>query len=149
MMALSERLAEPGSLAEYWREFVAKTLNFKDCKPTRSYDSYSSFDVGDISLHPIYTPGHTIDHYCFYEPSAKVLFSVDYDLSPFDPWYGHRESSIDDFKRSMELLKKLDIAVLVSGHRGIMTNKIRSELDEFCSKIDRRNEKIFILLEQG
>jgi glyoxylase-like metal-dependent hydrolase (beta-lactamase superfamily II) len=149
MMALSERLAEPGSLAEYWREFVAKALNFKDCRPTRSYDSYSSFDVGDVSLHPIHTSGHTIDHYCFYEPSAKVLFSVDYDLSPFGPWYGHRESSIDDFKRSMELLKKLDIAVLVSGYRGIMTNNIRSELDEFCSKIDRRNEKIFILLEQG
>jgi glyoxylase-like metal-dependent hydrolase (beta-lactamase superfamily II) len=149
MMALSERLAEPGFLAEYWREFVAKALNFKDCRPTRSFDSQSSFDIGDVSLQPIYTPGHTIDHYCFYEPSAKVLFSVDYDLSPFGPWYGHRESSINDFKESVERLKKLDIAILVSGHRGIITNDIRSEFDKFCSKIDRRNEKILTLVGQG
>jgi hypothetical protein len=65
-----------------------------------------------------------IDHYCFYEPSAKVLFSSDYDLSAFGPWYGHRESNIDSFKDSVELLKKLDIAVSAPSHGAIVTKDI-------------------------
>jgi len=149
MAVLSERLAEPGSLAEYWKEYVIKVMGFKDCRPTKSYDSQSSFEIGDVSLKPIYTPGHTIDHYCFYEPSTKVLFSSDYDLSAFGPWYGHRESSIDSFKKSVELLKKLDVDVLVPGHGAIVTKDIRSRFDDFCSKIDKRDEKILSLLGGG
>jgi glyoxylase-like metal-dependent hydrolase (beta-lactamase superfamily II) len=146
MIALSERLAEQGSLAEYWRDFVTKAMGFKDCKPTHSYDSKSSFDFGEVTLQPIYTPGHTIDHYCFYEPNMRVLFSFDYDLTSFGPWYGHRESSIDEFKKSIAQLKELSVEVLVSGHRGIITKDIKKQLDEFNSKFSVRDEKIVTLL---
>jgi glyoxylase-like metal-dependent hydrolase (beta-lactamase superfamily II) len=146
MIALSERLAEPGSLAEYWRDLVRNAMGFKDCKPTDSYDSRSSFDLGEVTLQPIYTPGHTIDHYCFYEPNMKVLFSFDYDLTSFGPWYGHRESSIDEFKKSIAHLRELDVEVWVSGHKGIITKDIGKQLDEFESKFSVRDEKIITLL---
>jgi glyoxylase-like metal-dependent hydrolase (beta-lactamase superfamily II) len=146
MIALSERLAEPGPLAKYWKEFVAKTMGFRDCRPTDIYGSKSSFDFAEVSLQPIHTPGHTMDHYCFYEPNLKILFSFDYDLTSFGPWYGHRESSIEEFKKSIADLKELDVNVWVSGHKGIITKDIKKQLDEFNSKFNARDEKIITLL---
>jgi glyoxylase-like metal-dependent hydrolase (beta-lactamase superfamily II) len=149
IIALSERLAEPGWLAEYWRGFVSKILNFKDCRPTDSYNSETVFELGEVTLLPIHTPGHTIDHYCFYEPYRKIVFSFDYDLTSFGPWYGHRESSISAFKKSIEKLERLDIEFLVSGHGNIITSDIKKRLHDFGSKIDERNEKIMNMLPAG
>lgn len=70
-------------------------------------------------------------------------------MSAFGPWYGHRESSIDSFKNSVELLKKLNIAVLAPGHGAIVTNDIGARFDDFCSKIDKRDQRILSLLEGG
>jgi glyoxylase-like metal-dependent hydrolase (beta-lactamase superfamily II) len=146
MTALSERLAEPGWLAEYWRDFVSRVMNFRNCEPTDSFNSQTHFRFGEISLLPIYTPGHTIDHYCFYEPNKKVLFSFDYDLTSFGPWYGHRESSISAFKESIEKLKGLDVGTLVSGHREIIRSDIKKRLGDFGTKFDERSEKILGML---
>ncbi|WXG44348.1 MAG: MBL fold metallo-hydrolase [Promethearchaeati archaeon SRVP18_Atabeyarchaeia-1] len=146
MAALGDRLAEPGWLAEYWRDFVSKVMGFKECKPTRSFSSRTSFRFGEATLLPIYTPGHTIDHYCFYEPNKKILLSFDYDLTSFGPWYGHRESSIPAFKASIEKLERLDIEIMVSGHREIIKNDIKRKLSDFNSKFQERSEKILDML---
>jgi glyoxylase-like metal-dependent hydrolase (beta-lactamase superfamily II) len=37
--------------------------------------SYSIL-LGKTTLKPIYTPGHSKDHYCFYEPNEGILFSL-------------------------------------------------------------------------
>jgi glyoxylase-like metal-dependent hydrolase (beta-lactamase superfamily II) len=142
MVALSERLAEPGWLAEYWRDFVSKVMNFKDCRPTDSYSGETVFEFGEIRLQPIHTPGHTVDHYCLYEPNLRILFSFDYDLTSFGPWYGHRESSISAVRESIRRLEKLDISILVSGHGETVRSSIKGRLRDFCSKIGERSQKI-------
>ncbi|WXG47322.1 MAG: MBL fold metallo-hydrolase [Candidatus Atabeyarchaeum deiterrae] len=147
IVALSERLAEPGFLAEYWRDFVAKVMDFRNCRPTDMYDEKKSFEFGTVALLPIHTPGHTLDHYCLYEPNQRILFSFDYDLSPFGPWYGHRESSIPLFKNSIEKLRKLDIRILVPGHGNVIETDIRDQLSAFSSKFDERDTRVLSLLE--
>jgi glyoxylase-like metal-dependent hydrolase (beta-lactamase superfamily II) len=146
MKALSERLAEPGPLAELWKEFVVKTMNMKDCRPTNSFSDRMPLELGGTTLIPIHTPGHTVDHYCIYEPEKRILFSFDYDLSPFGPWYGHRESSIPQFKKSIEKLKKVDARILVSGHAEPVKTNIRAQLTEFSAKFNERDEKIISLV---
>lgn len=54
MVVLSERLAEPGPLAEYWKEYVVKAMGFKDCRPTKSYNSQSAFDLRNIASADLY-----------------------------------------------------------------------------------------------
>ena len=149
IFALSERFTEPGEIAKIWRDYVPTIMGMKDCNPTYSYDEKSVFDVGDVTLLPIHTPGHTIDHYCFYEPNEKILFSFDIDLTSFGPWYGHRESRIPEFKDSIKRLKKLDIKTLVSSHRSIVTDHIYEQLDSFYQKFEERTEKIRVLLHEG
>ncbi len=92
--ALAERFVEP-ELAEYWMDFVKRSMNIRECRPTGSYSEGEIFKFGETVLVVLHTPGHTADHYCFYEPNEKVLFSFDYDLTPFGPWYDHREPSIE------------------------------------------------------
>ena len=145
-VALSNRLAEPGWLAEYWIDFVSKVMNFRDCKPTDKYNGETVFEFGETTLLPIHTPGHTIDHYCLYEPHRKILFSFDYDLTPFGPWYGHRESSIAAVRESIRKLEELDVSLLVSGHGEIVKSRIEKRLRDFASKIDERNQKIINIL---
>ncbi len=144
MVALSQRFVNK-TLATTWREF-AKLMGFRNCKPKGSYTGQSVFNFGTLALKPIYTPGHTKDHYCFYEQDQGVLFSFDYDLTSF-PWYGHRESSILEFRESVKKLKALSPKIVVSSHRGIISENVDYEFDRFIRRIDERDEKILSLLE--
>lgn len=145
MVALSHRFVSK-KLAQFWQTFVKKHMGFKDCKPTDSYGRRTIFNFGKTTFEPVYTPGHTKDHYCFYEKRESILFSFDYDLTPF-PWYGHRESSIPEFRESVKKLMALSPKVVVSSHRGIITENIDAEFDRFYKIIDERDEKILYLLE--
>jgi glyoxylase-like metal-dependent hydrolase (beta-lactamase superfamily II) len=149
IQALADRLAEPGELAAYWRDWVIKTMGFENRRPDRAYHEGSEFTFGDVRLVALHTPGHTADHYCLWEPDRRILFSFDYDLTPFGPWYGHRESDIGQFKRSIARLMELDIAILVSGHRGVITGGVREGLARFLAVFGTREATIAGLLEKG
>lgn len=149
IIALSERFTEPGWLAKYWRGYIAKQLGFKNWRPTHFYTNTSQFTFDKVELEPIHTPGHTIDHYCFYEPNNEILLSFDYDLTKFGPWYGHRESSIPEYKRSVNKLIDLNPRILISGHRGIVSENIVADFQRFLMKFDERDHSILTLLENG
>ena len=147
LVALSQRFVNK-KLAQQWQEFVKETMNFKNCRPTNSYNSRTTFRFGKTTFQSVHTPGHTKDHYCFYEQRERILFSFDYDLTSF-PWYGHRESSISEFRNSVKKLELLSPQIVVSSHRGVITENIDAEFDKFYKIFDERNEKILSLLENG
>jgi len=144
VVALSQRFVDK-KLAQIWQKFAKDLMEFKNCSPTNSYHEQTSFNFGKTTLEPIYTPGHTKDHYCFYEQREGILLSFDYDLTLF-PWYGHRESNILEFRESVKKLKALSAKIVVSSHRGIITDGLDAEFDEFCKRIDERDNKILSLL---
>jgi glyoxylase-like metal-dependent hydrolase (beta-lactamase superfamily II) len=143
--ALSERLVSK-DLASTWRRFVREYMGFKSCRPSLTYDEKTVFDFGKTMLESIYTPGHTRDHYCFYEQKEGILFSFDYDLSSF-PWYGHVESSIPEFEESVNKLRTLSPKIVVSSHRGVITENIPTEFEKFLKILGERDEKILSLLQ--
>jgi len=145
LVKLSQRFVSK-QLAPLWRKFAREVLGVRDCEQTESYNEQTIFSFGKVTLTPIYTPGHTIDHYCFLEESERILFSFDYDLTSF-PWYGHRESNLPDFRSSVKMLKALSPKIVVSSHKGIITKDIDARFDAFYRKLDERNEKILALLE--
>ncbi|MFX1565431.1 MAG: MBL fold metallo-hydrolase [Promethearchaeota archaeon] len=133
-------------LAPIWRHFAQTHMGFQNCRPTHSYNENTPFHFGEIVLTPLFTPGHTIDHYCFYYEPKRILFAFDYDLTPF-PWYGHEESSLKEFRQSIARLKQLPTKMVVSSHRGIITSKISSEWKRYSDRLDERNTRILDLLE--
>jgi glyoxylase-like metal-dependent hydrolase (beta-lactamase superfamily II) len=142
--ALGERFVGREN-AGVFQEFVKQSMGFRNCRPTHAYNRQTVFDFGKTRLLPIHTPGHTVDHYCFFEPEKRILFSFDYDLTPF-PWYGHVESILTEFRESVGKLKDLSPDVVISSHRGIIIDDIDEEFDRYCERIDRRDDKLLSLL---
>ncbi len=78
------------------------------------------FDLGEIKLEVLHTPGHTIGSVCYYEREKGWLFSGDtvfkygfgrYDLPTGNPY---------DLLRSLELLAGLNVENLYPGHEDIV-----------------------------
>ncbi|MFX0168955.1 MAG: MBL fold metallo-hydrolase [Candidatus Hodarchaeota archaeon] len=133
-------------LAPVWQRFAQLELGFQDCPPTGMYNENTEFRFGDVVLTPVYTPGHTLDHYCLYFAAKRILFTFDYDLTKF-PWYGHKESGLAEFRRSIARLEALPTDVVVSAHRGIIRENIRAEWEAFRQRLDDRNHRILALLD--
>ncbi|MFW9894097.1 MAG: MBL fold metallo-hydrolase, partial [Candidatus Thorarchaeota archaeon] len=149
LQPLSERFVEPGRLSKVWRKFVRQTMYFRDAPHTDTFCDGATFDLGRVTLVAIHTPGHVLDHYCFFEPNQGVLFSFDIDLTSFGPWYGHRESNIGEFEKAIRRVIALKPKLIVSSHKGIIENDIQSRLNRFLAVFDERDAKIRRLLTAG
>ncbi len=107
------------------------------------------FQEGDATLQVIHAPGHSAGHCCFYEPTRKIAFLSDIDLSKFGPWYGCRDSCLADYVRSVHKMLALDIDIAASSHEDITEGKaIKDGLDYFLRKIEERNDKILAMLRE-
>jgi|Deesub1362A_J573_1020465.scaffolds.fasta_scaffold00076_53 glyoxylase-like metal-dependent hydrolase (beta-lactamase superfamily II) len=136
------------SLKKKWKSFVTKNMGLRDSK----VEHYSNEDVilKEPEIVAIYTPGHTADMHIFYI-DGRTIFGSDIDLTSFGPWYGHRESSIKEFFKSIEKVMSLDAEIFVSGHeepvfgRENIVEKLQSYLDVF----EKRNEILLEILEKA
>jgi len=144
--ALSVRLAEPGELAEQWKRFVRDALGFNEMAPTHFYRDGDRFDFGPCGLLAVHTPGHTADHYCLFEPDQQILFSFDLDMTPFGPWYGHRESDLNQIRESLNRIRSLNPKMIVSSHRDVLTSDIAETIDRFEGVLDRREKRLLSML---
>lgn len=116
--------------------------------PNKKFRDGDILEIGTTRIEVIHAPGHSKGHTCFYFPDEKILYSADYDLSSFGPWYGQRDSDIDELIASIEKIKKMDISILVTGHhKGVVTEEIFERLDDFLRIIDEREERILNLLD--
>jgi glyoxylase-like metal-dependent hydrolase (beta-lactamase superfamily II) len=142
LVKLSNRFTEPGELAQKWRRYVQESMGFRDAQPSGAYGEGRRFRFGAVELVAVYTPGHDTDHYCFFEPRSKILFSFDIDLAPFGPWYGCRASDIDLFEASVRRVQALKPRVVVSSHLGIVGDGIESRFEAYLNVISSRDERI-------
>lgn len=145
---LSERLTEPGALAQVWREFVTNSMGFEDFEPTASFTPGQEIKIGSTVLEVVATPGHTADHCCFWLPQHGILLSADIDLTPFGPFYGHRESSLAQVRASVEKARGLHPRVLLSAHRMPLSQDLDQAMDKYLSVLDKREQRILKLLAQ-
>jgi glyoxylase-like metal-dependent hydrolase (beta-lactamase superfamily II) len=144
---LSERYAGE-THAKIWRDFVFHTMDFRNAQPTDTFHEGDVLLFGTTRLEAVHTPGHSVGHYCFFERSERILFSFDIDLTTFGPWYGNRESDINQFKMSIEKVRALNPEVVVSSHRGIITENIEQEFERFTRIFQERDERMINFLEQ-
>lgn len=143
---LAVRFTEPGPIAEIWKSFVTGAMGFEDVSHTHTYGDGHVFDLGQINFMAIHTPGHTKDHMCLFETIHGILLSFDMDLTPFGPFYGHRESDITQYRSSIQKIMDLEPRVVVSSHMGIIKEEIQARLERFLSIIDGRHGAIYELV---
>jgi glyoxylase-like metal-dependent hydrolase (beta-lactamase superfamily II) len=147
LAALAQRFVRTPVARNLWAGLATQRGGFRPCPPTHFYDGKSSFDLGSHKLLAVHTPGHTRDHYCFFEELSGVMLGFDVDLSALGPSYYSPESDISSYQASIELVKSYKPSVFVSSHRGVLRKGIPQALERFAAVLDRRDTALLALLE--
>ena len=82
-----------------------------DVKVNQRVKNGDTIVIPPFELEVIFTPGHSPDSIVLYEKKRKILF-----LGDFIPWTPYPHCSIDDFRKSIRKLIKLDAKIALRGH---------------------------------
>ncbi len=114
------------------------------------FSDEQKYSTGDITLKMLYTPGHLPDHMCIEILEPNLVFASDIDLTEFGPYYGHPNSSIPNFKTSIQLLKHGNYEGLISGHlKEPLVVDYRDRLTAYSRQIEIREDLVLSAILEG
>jgi glyoxylase-like metal-dependent hydrolase (beta-lactamase superfamily II) len=128
------------------KNFV-RDMQIKPSPVHRELRNGDILDFGQTRLQVVHTPGHTPGHIALWEDKHGILISGDIDLGGFGPWYGHLCSNIDDFLFSIEKCRDINPAMILSAHKGIITEDIDARLQSYRDIILFKEQKVLAALQ--
>ena len=130
--------------------FLEDMFSLRNSRVDMEFEDGKMFNLGNVKLEVLHTPGHSAGHCCFYIPKMKLIFLSDIDLSSFGPWYGCLDSNITDLINSIHRIKSLDFETAISSHKGIIEGKeeVDERLDKYLEKIYERENMLWELLHE-
>ncbi len=108
-------------------------------------------NIGDYLFECVETPGHTRGHLCLYEPDKKILAAGDHilgDITPTIQLWSDDWDPLREYLASLEKIYKLDIEIVLPGHRG-MIRDCKQRIRELKDHHERRLEEIVSILRKG
>jgi glyoxylase-like metal-dependent hydrolase (beta-lactamase superfamily II) len=140
---------ENGDYRRKWRELVKEMFHYRPRKPAGYLEADQIIKLDSLTVEVLHTPGHTPGHLCFLFREPAVLFLGDYDLTPFGPWYGDRDSSIQQTIASVERLKNIPAGIWLTSHETGVFEEAPADLwDEYLAVIHQREAKLLAHLEK-
>ena len=127
----AKRIENPAQAAGY---AAARTGPFEPCKVDLKVQKDMSFEVGDLSLQLILTPGHTAGSMCIYHKDTKSLFSGDVVVGSGVPYrvpFVRLDPNV--MLESLSKLNRFEVEWLLPGHGGVIhggNQKILEAIDE-------------------
>jgi glyoxylase-like metal-dependent hydrolase (beta-lactamase superfamily II) len=138
------------AIRDFFRASLRDQFHFRPRSADRLLRDGDVLDLGCVTVEVIHAPGHTPGHLAFFFREPQVLLLGDVDLTPFGPWYGDRDSSIDQLTASVERLRKIPAKVWLTSHeQGIFTADPGPLWDSYLAVIRRREERLLELLKSG
>ncbi|WP_231315270.1 MULTISPECIES: MBL fold metallo-hydrolase [Neobacillus] len=139
------------SAIEKWKSSIPQKWVESLRQISGSYEYETEYQFGKEKVIFLHTPGHTSGFSCPYFPDLGVVFTADYDMTSFGPWYNGADGDIEDFIASGQRLLSLDVKTYITGHqKGIFTNnEYHQAMKTYLSIIDRRDEIIDRYVQQG
>ena len=128
---------------KFWREIMVDQFHYRPRKPHKFFQGDQKIHLEAVSVEVLHTPGHTPGHFAFFFKEPEVLFLGDYDLTWFGPWYGDRESSIEETIQSVERLKNIPAKIWLTGHEtGVFESNPGELWDKYLGVIEDRTQKL-------
>jgi hydroxyacylglutathione hydrolase len=115
------------------------------------YQYEEEYNFSGVRVNFLHTPGHTNGYTSPYFPDLGVVYTGDFDMTTFGPWYFGTDGDIDEFIASSKRLLELDADTYITGHqKGVFTKQeFKDAMDKFLTIIDQRDETIEKLVRQG
>jgi len=107
--------------------------------------------IGDYFLRCIETPGHSPCHCCLYDEQKKILFAGDhilFDITPNISYWVELENSLKHYLINLDRVAKMDVQLLLPGHRRLLNNH-RRRIEELKAHHSERLNEIMTQLEEG
>jgi hydroxyacylglutathione hydrolase len=134
-------------LGQAFGQLLTEMFHYRVRRPRTDLVDGMTLALSAVTVDVIHTPGHSAGHLCFYFREPGVLFLGDYDLTPFGPWYGGRDSSIAQTVASIERLRRIKAQVWLTCHEtGVFTDPPGALWDDYLAVIDRREAELARLL---
>ncbi len=134
---------------ETWRQLLTDQFHFRPRAATRTFQGGEVMAFNSVTIEVISTPGHTPGHLAFFFKEPAVLFLGDYDLGKFGPWYGDRDSSIEDTITSVNKLRQIPARTWITGHEtGLFETDPGEDWDRYLNIIEEREQKLLAYLVQ-
>ena len=134
---------------EEWRSLATDVFHFHPRKPHGFLSVGSSVSFGSIKVKLLAAPGHTPGSIALHFPDHGILFMADYDLTPFGPWYGDVESSIEQTMSSVKMLQKIPASTWLTSHeQGVFENPPGLLWQNYLNIIHERDAKLLALLDR-
>lgn len=138
-------ITDPGDRTA-WEEIMNTSFHFRPRTADHLLADGRYIDLGGVTVEVIGTPGHTAGHLSFFIREQAVLYIGDYDLSPF-PYYGDRDSDIDQTIASIGRLREIPARVWISPHdKGVLRENPGDRWDRFLAVIQQREDRLLELL---
>ncbi len=110
-----------------------------------------TLEAGSYIFRCIETPGHSPCHMCLYEEGKKILFSGDhilFDITPNITRWPEFEDSLHNYLASLEKTYRLDVNLVLPGHRNIMKDH-RKRIRELREHHEHRLAEVLKAVTQG
>jgi glyoxylase-like metal-dependent hydrolase (beta-lactamase superfamily II) len=134
---------------EAWLHLLTDQFHFHPRAATRTFRGGEVMAFNSVTIEVISTPGHTPGHLAFFFKEPAVLFLGDYDLGKFGPWYGDRDSSIEDTITSVNKLRRIPARTWITGHEtGLFETDPGEDWDRYLNIIEEREQKLLAYLVQ-
>jgi glyoxylase-like metal-dependent hydrolase (beta-lactamase superfamily II) len=108
-----------------------------------------TLEIGEFKLRPIWTPGHTPGHLCYYEETHGLLLTGDHVLPTISSHIGIYSQNIGnplpDFLDSLHLLRAYHPHLVLPAH-GETGTDLHARLDELLEHHDQRMEEMLRIL---
>jgi glyoxylase-like metal-dependent hydrolase (beta-lactamase superfamily II) len=146
----------PPEVEAGFRRVALEEFHFTPRTDALSYQDADVFDLGDVRIQVLHTPGHTRGHSCFQvewgNGSESLLYLGDIDLSSFGPYYGDAWSNLEDFERSLARVREVEANFYATFHHiGVLDSRdaFLERLDRYAAVIDRREIRLLEFLAEA
>jgi hydroxyacylglutathione hydrolase len=132
----------------HWRGLLQTEFHFRPRTPSGFLAGGEVLRRGPVTIEVLHTPGHTPGHLSFLFREPAVLFLGDYDLTPFGPWYGDRDASVELTEESVSRLRRVPARVRLAGHeQGVFEAEPGERWDAYLEVVRTRERRLIEFLE--
>jgi glyoxylase-like metal-dependent hydrolase (beta-lactamase superfamily II) len=140
-----------GPARDAFARVVVERFHFVPRADALGYPDGAVFDLGGVTIRAVHAPGHTRGHTVFHIEPDDVLYLGDIDLSSFGPYYGDAWSSLEDFERTLAMVRDFPARRYATFHHvGVLEDRdaFIDRLDRFAAVIARREAALLAFLDE-